>query len=254
VDPVDELPRGTLPLLLFAVAIVVGGLAGFAAGGSFRVFFEVLLAGTFTAFAAGNVAATARLERALAREDAEGALRAVRLQAMFIGRLRGARDVLRTNLLAACTVAEDWERARRAIEAIDWSATTGRSGPMLRNNAAWCLAMMGDLARAIPLAEQALATAPSAGRGFSSSLGTLGVALTLAGRHDEAIRRIEEALRIGGSPRAQSIRAFYLGEAWAAKGDQTRARAAYERSMRERPEGRWATRAREQLAKMVPYR
>jgi hypothetical protein len=136
---------------------------------------------------------------------------------------------------------------------VDWNQVSGRYAPFLLNNAAWCLALMGEGARAIPLAERAVGEKTYRTR-LDRFLGTLGTALSVAGRHDEAVPRLEDAMRLGGKPRVQAVRAYFLGLSVLARGDTTRAREMFERTVRDAPGTRWASRATERLASMVPYR
>ena len=55
---------------------------------------------------------------------------------------------------------------------------------------------------------------------------------------------------MGGTPQAQAIRAYYLGEALRALGRAEDARAAYARSIDARPTSRWASRARAEMDKL----
>jgi tetratricopeptide (TPR) repeat protein len=128
-------------------------------------------------------------------------------------------------------------------------AALGRTMParhraIVENALAWAMAHDGDAAAAVPIAEAAVA----GGGALSETeralcVGTLGIALARADRPTEALVQLEKALGMGGTPRAQAIRAFYVGEALRALGKAEEARAAYARCIRELPASKWATRA-----------
>jgi tetratricopeptide (TPR) repeat protein len=116
---------------------------------------------------------------------------------------------------------------------------------VVENALAWATAHAGAPQQAIPIAEAALAHgAQLSTHERALCHGTLGAALVLAKRPADAIVELEKALGAGGTPRAQTIRFFYLGEALRGLGRVEEARAAYNRSMRELSTSRWATRAR----------
>jgi tetratricopeptide (TPR) repeat protein len=137
-----------------------------------------------------------------------------------------------------------------------------RAGPRLevvRQNAlAWCEAHDGAAEAAVPRAEATLERARLQYPGMVSyCLGTLGAARVLAGKSGDAIEPLQQALAAGKPPRAQAIRAYYLGEAYRAGSRTDDALAAYERARRESPTSRWAQKAADraqELAKASPYR
>jgi len=113
------------------------------------------------------------------------------------------------------------------------------------NNAlAWATAHAGDPEAAIPIAEAAVADGhvlPA--ESFALCHGTL----VLAQRHEEGLAQLEEATSMAGSPRAQAIRVYYIGEALRTLGRAEDARAAYARCLDARQTSRWASRARAQM-------
>ena len=121
----------------------------------------------------------------------------------------------------------------------------------LNNALAWATALAGDAEAAIPIAEAAIAEGDVLPiEAFALCHGTLGVALVLAQRHEEGLAQLEKATSMGGTPRAQAIRAYYLGEALRALGRVEDARAAYTRCIDARPTSRWASRARAEMDKL----
>jgi tetratricopeptide (TPR) repeat protein len=130
---------------------------------------------------------------------------------------------------------------------------------LLRQNAfAWCEAHDGAAHEAVERAQRNIEAARTVYPSIVPyCLGTLGAALVLAGRANDAVGPLQEALRAGRPARAQVIRAYYLGEAYRAGGRVDDAVAAYERCRREKPESKWARKAAErvqELAQATPYR
>jgi tetratricopeptide (TPR) repeat protein len=216
-----------------------------------------LLGMTFCSAAAATAVqrghAKKRMRQALALEDAT-----VARQALDQLRVDGA---LPNELAMSEALVYELEgQHREAVRALERLVESGQLGPSeiayARNNLAWSLAQIGDAERAIAVAEQALAGAPVWLAPYC--LGTLGVAQLLAGRIQAAINTLREALGAGdGQARAQSIRAFYLGEALRGLGRFDEAASAYERCMSEAPNLGWATRARGRLGELAaatPYR
>lgn len=194
-----------------------------------------------------------RMRQALALEDAT-----VARQTLDQLRVDGA---LPNELAMSEALVYELEgQHREAVRALERLIDSGELGASdlayARNNLAWSLAQIGEAERAIAVAEQALDGAPPWLAPYC--LGTLGVAQLLAGRTQAAITTLREALGAGdGQGRAQSIRAFYLGEALRGLGRFDEAAWAYERCMREAPNLGWATRARGRLGELAaatPYR
>lgn len=138
---------------------------------------------------------------------------------------------------------------RAVLEGIDRAPLDPATKAAVLNNLAWVMALGGDARAALPLADEALATAPPATTADARGryLGTRGVARVLAGELDGGVRDLETVLAAGGTQNNQATRAFYLGEGLRALGHHLEARAAYERACREAPESAEGKRARAAL-------
>jgi tetratricopeptide (TPR) repeat protein len=167
-------------------------------------------------------------------------------------------DVAYVKLIEAgiLSVEEKFGNARLVLTGIERVAP--RMDLQKHNALAWCEAHDGAAEAAVPRAEANLERArlqyPAL---IPYCLGTLGAARVLAGKSGAAIEPLQQALTAGKPPRAQSIRAYYLGEAYRAGGRTDEALAAYERARRESPQSRWAQKAADriqELAKASPYR
>ncbi len=193
----------------------------------------------------------ARHARAFEEEDAP-AMRGVLRDYESLG---GGRPEFHEQLRAAkaevLLLEERWVEARDALATVDRSRLDRRLHAGVLNNLAWSTALAGDPARAIKLAELALAAARgSEARQRTTIRGTLGVAYALDARPEAAAAALEEVLQAGGSPRMQAIRAFYLGEARRALGQPEAAAAAYQRAIAAQRAGKWSVRAKRALERL----
>lgn len=163
---------------------------------------------------------------------------------------------LRVNEAAILSLEGRYGEGRRVLE--DVRPTTPQWQVLRDNGLAWCEAHDGAAAAAVERAQKTLELARKIGSAVTPyCCGTLGAALVLAGRAGEAVEVLQEALRSGRPPRAQVIRAYYLGEAYRALGRTDEAVHAYQRAQREQPTSGWAQKAGERmqaLAQAVPYR
>jgi tetratricopeptide (TPR) repeat protein len=109
------------------------------------------------------------------------------------------------------------------------------------NNRAWCEAQLGRTDKAIELARSALEVAESSkSRIVASCRGTLGTALFLADRSDEALPLLLEAFEgHSRAPRLLATNAYYLGAAYKAMNQLPQARSWYECAAREAPKTRF---------------
>jgi len=233
-----------------ACAMAVG--AYYASPILFGALFGVTLCSATFATAVARKESRRRMRQALALEDATAAR-------LALDELREDGTVPRELEMTEALVYELEGQHREAVRALDSLIESGRLGDgdlaYARNNLAWSLAQIGEAERAMAVAAQALDGASAWLAPYC--LGTLGVAQLAAGRTQAAVTSLSGALEAGGEARAQSIRAFHLGEALRALGRIDEAAVAYERCMREGPHLAWAARARSRLgalAAQVPYR
>jgi tetratricopeptide (TPR) repeat protein len=155
--------------------------------------------------------------------------------------------------------AQGFATGAAILARVDREALPPAEAALLLNNLAWFEAHRGRCAKAVSLADEAVACAEAAQLSvLPYCLGTLGAARVLAGRPQSAVAVLERALALGeGDGYAQSIRAFYLGEALFALGRREQSAGAWGRAIAESPASSWAERARERLGALVlraPYR
>lgn len=185
---------------------------------------------------------------AFENEDAAAMRAVLRDYESLIGGRPALREQLRAAKAEVLLIEERWIEARDALATVDRARLDRRLHAGVLNNLAWSTAHAGDPGRAIALAEQALEEARAAASTRTAAIrGTLGVAYALGDRHAEAAAVLEEVLRLGGSPRMQAIRAFFLGEAQRALGKHQAAADAYRRAIAAQRAGRWSVRARRAL-------
>lgn len=247
----------------FVVAILAAGVASEWVGGLFPYALFVLLS-------AVNMIVVwprawrwlwrfhgTRLERAFDRNDSVRAARMVRRLAAEAPQMR---DWAALNLAILPLLDERWREGIDALRALDRDKLAPGSQVMLDNSLAWGLTHDGSLDEAVALAgstvERARADATLSPLSLGACIGTLGVALTRAGRHEEGLRRLQEAIAFGGRRRTKVSRLFYVGEAARALGREAEARDAFAEAARLAPDSRFGRRAAERLksAPAVPYR
>jgi tetratricopeptide (TPR) repeat protein len=173
---------------------------------------------------------------------------------------RHAMEQLRLQESMILSLERRHAEAAALIASLDRKVLPKHFIPVLLNNLAWSVALSGEPGRGVDLARESMEASEHVGHVASSQdvrasqLGTLGAALTLAGKPEEGAPLLEQALARGGSKYSQSARAFYLGEALRALGRADDATAAYERAMREGEDNAYANDAREKLAAQKTYR
>ena len=202
-----------------------------------------------------------RLGRLNEAQDFEASRRLiVELREIYLGS-RTMTEQLRLQESIVHSLSSRHAEAVAMLSSIDRACLGAPYVPLLLNNLAWSLALSGNPAAAVQRARESMAASDTAGdravtaynlRGYQ--LGTLGTALVLAGEPDEGVPYLEQALARGGKPREQSIRAFYLGEGLRALGRHAEAAKAYERAVKEAPDGEHARRAGACLEGLSAYR
>lgn len=151
---------------------------------------------------------------------------------------------------------ERWAEARDVLARIDRAQLPEVSRPGVLNNLAYATALAGEPARGAELARRAIEEAKAQGAAYPRERhpflrGTLGIALSLAGEHEEAIALLEP-LVADGPPRAIATRAFHLGQSLRALGRFDEAERALSRGAAQ--DGPFAERCRDALATMTPHR
>lgn len=130
-------------------------------------------------------------------------------------------------------LSERWAEARDVLASIDRSLLPEMNRPGILNNLAYATAQAGDPERAIELVGKGLKEAEALGDTYPPEKlpffrGTHGIALTLAGRHEDAIALLAPLLEIEKPPRARSARTYYLGQSLRALGRTAEATRALE--------------------------
>jgi tetratricopeptide (TPR) repeat protein len=214
------------------------------------------------------VAAGTLLGCAVAIGDASGALPLLVVTSLsFVDLAPSLGELLRRAQAMAQTIGqivhagtlcaeERFDEAIAVLEAIDRPQVPPAFLVTLDNTLAWALAQAGQAERAITLSRSTIPRASDLQRPYCQ--GTLGTSLLLAGHPRDAVELLRAAL-VGGAhdPRAQAIRAFYLGEALWGLERLEEAVAAYEHAAAVAPRSRHAERARQALAALraaTPYR
>ena len=151
-----------------------------------------------------------------------------------------------------------WPEARRVLATIAPASLEKLANLMAyENNLAWVLAHDGAPDEAAALAERLLArlseSDPKHARLLRQACGTLGTALTLAGRPAEAIGALRRATDGGESAGAEIVRQYYLGLALRALGRADEARAAWLAAQRADATHPWAQLAAKRLSEDIPH-
>jgi tetratricopeptide (TPR) repeat protein len=206
---------------------------------------------------ARRVRLLARYKEAFDRGDAEEALR---LRAMVRAGLPDTaltRESENVGLGEMCLLNERWAEGRDLLAKVDRSILPAKSRPGVLSNLAYGTAQAGEPERAIALVHQALEEAAQQGSSYPQEKlpylrGTHGVALCLAGHHEDAVSWLEPLLAIEHPPRARSTRAYYLGQSYRALGRFAEAANAYD--VAAKGSGPFADRARAALRNLNPHR
>lgn len=175
-----------------------------------------------------------------------------------------ARDVAaaRTNPVFARVFAaaqvftkdERWAEALDVLDRADRSRLDRAWSARIDNLIAYCLVNLQRAEEAIPVAHRALRNAERAYDRVASGH-TLGVALVRAGRPNEALPLLEDA--VAEAPQSPEIVAecwYSLGEALLAVDRSPDARAALNNAVEADPRGKWGKRAEALLARGGAYR
>lgn len=225
-------------IALVLLATILGLTANFALATARR---KRLLAQYKAAFERGDVDALARARRLLRAGLPDSA---VTTHSELVG--DGELLILR----------ERWAEARDVLAKIDRAVLPEVSRPGVLNNLAYATALAGEPVRGAELARQAIDEAKAQGASYPREKhpflrGTLGVALSLAGEHEEAIALLEPLLG-EGPKRAIAARAFHLGGSLRALGRFEEAERAFGRGAAQ--DGPFAQRCRDALGAMTPHR
>jgi Flp pilus assembly protein TadD len=128
-------------------------------------------------------------------------------------------------------VRKRWAEAHAALSQVDLRLFPAHSRAVVLNNLAYVTARNGDPEKALEIISQAFAEADKAAgakmvQALPSLRGTHGIALTLAGRHEEAL----PLLQLGaheGTDRSRNERLYWLGKVYRMLGRDDDARVAF---------------------------
>lgn len=149
-----------------------------------------------------------------------------------------------------------WAEARAAPAKVDLAHFEKDSQAVILNNLAYTTARNGDPTEAIVLIERAYATADKSPgnkmvRALPSMRATHGIALHLAGRHEEALPLLEVSVD-DGSNRVRNERLYWLGRIYRMLGREDDARVAFARAIE--LGGACTEEARQAIADATPFR
>jgi tetratricopeptide (TPR) repeat protein len=187
-----------------------------------------------------------RFREALAREDIAAAREELSTLSDF-WRRRG-REVMKANGISILIVDGHYQDALAHLQALDIKRMPKKALPVITSQMAWCMAQMGEPAKAITLAQTVFPQMESMGPDYSSSANLVqGVCEFLLGRPLDAIPHLEKAYSKASGASRKATAAFYLGESYSALGKATESRLAYQQSHQALPNGRFGIRALEHL-------
>lgn len=226
--------------LSHALFVGMGNLEGWELG--------TLLAAVVIGIGVPNVMARQALSQyraALTREDLQAAKRKYEMLRDFWKR-RGSETVKSygINLLI---LEGHYREALEQLHALDIKKIGKRGAPVITTQIAWCLAQLGEPAKALELAQPVLQQLEFMGPDFACSGHLiLGASYFLLGKPDEAVRHLEKAKSTPSRSRKSTV-FFYLGESHAALGNIEEARLAYQHAHEALPNGRFGIRALQRI-------
>jgi tetratricopeptide (TPR) repeat protein len=152
---------------------------------------------------------------------------------------------------------ERWADARDTLARVDRSILPVENRPGVLSNLAYATAHAGEPEQAIELVRRALGEAAALGSHYPAEKlpflrGAHGIALGLAGRHEDAIAWLEPLVAIEHPKRARATRAYYLALSYRALGRYADAARAF--AIAAEGEGPFADRARLAAARLHPHR
>jgi tetratricopeptide (TPR) repeat protein len=181
----------------------------------------------------------------MAREDLPAAKRHYEMFRDF-WRGRGSETV-RSYGINLLILEGRYRDAIEQLQALDIKRIGQKGIPVRTNQIAWCLAQLGEPAKALELVQPALEQLEGMGPDYASSGHfVLGTAYCLQGKPDEAVPHLEKA-KATNSPSRKSGALFYLGEAYAALGNAAEARLAYQHAHETLPNGKFGIRALDRI-------
>jgi hypothetical protein len=258
------LPRLRLAQWLAASGAIAAGVAGAQILDAGLLVVPVAGVGAWLAMRRVGMAVAGRAWRRFARrvddgDHAEAHALLDELKETYAGS-RGAYEQLRMSEATLLAMEGRHVEACALLESLDPSCLGKAREPWRLNNLAWSLALSGRPAHAVATARASMEASERAGDAAvamdlrACQLGTLGVALVLAGNGEEGVPLLEQAIARGGRAWRQAAREFFRGEGLHARGDQEGAAAAWARAAQAAPKSEWAERANARLSAARAYR
>ena len=156
-------------------------------------------------------------------------------------------------------IRKRWAEAQAALAKVDLDQFVSSSRAVILNNLAYATARSGNPEEALAIIERAYAEADKSPnermvKALPSLRGTQGIALTLAGRHEEALPLLALGVE-DGSARSRSERWYWLGRVHRTLGREDDARDAFAKAIELGGEsGPCAEEAKAALAEGTPFR
>lgn len=186
-----------------------------------------------------------RLKAALAREDISAARQEHKLLADF-WRSRG-HETIKAYGINILILEERHKDALEQLQALDMKRIGKKGAPVITSQIAWCMAQLGEPAKALELMRPVLPQLLPMGQDFSCHAHlVLGVCEFLIGRPSEALPHLEQAYTSTIMSRTATA-AYYLGECHSALRNTAAARLDFQHAHRRLPNGRFGIRAMERL-------
>jgi len=212
-----------------------------------REFWTLLLAVAIGIVFANLIVrrAVSRYRAAVAREDLQAAQREYETLRDF-WRRRGS-ETIKTYGINILILEGRYRDAVDQLQALDMKRIGEKGAPVVTNQIAWCLAQLGEPAKALELAQSVLTQLESMDPQCTASRHlVIGTSCFLLGKHGEAVSHLEQANNTTFAS-TKSVASFYLGESYAALGDSQKARLAYQQAHETLPRGKFGMRALEHL-------
>ncbi|SRR5260370_26858814 len=229
-------------LLWFMSHALFVGAGNFLEG---REFWTLLLAVAIGIAFANLIVrrAMSRYRVAVAREDLQAAQREYETLRDF-WRRRGS-ETIKTYGINLLILEGRYRDALDQLQALDMKKIGKKGAPVITNQIAWCLAQLGQPAKALELAQSVLAQLESMGPQFTARGHlVIGTSFLFLGKPQEAISHLERANNTTFAS-TKSVASFYLAECYSALGDTQKARLAYHQAHEASPNGKFGTRALE---------
>lgn len=181
--------------------------------------------------------AMSRYRAAVAREDLQGAQREYETLRDF-WRRRGS-ETIKTYGINLLVLGGRYRDALDQLQALDMEKIGKKGAPVVTNQIAWCLAQLGEPAKALELARSVLSQLESMGPQFAASGHlAIGASCLFLGKPAEAISHLEQASNTTFAS-TKSAASFYLGECYSALGDSQKARVVYQQAHEASPRGKF---------------